>query len=168
MKRIALLLTIWSLSVTVARAQERPLHIKTNLPLWVLSVPNLCIEYQFAPKQSVSVGGHLGDFVFISEMAIQGVNIHYRKYFNRKSDDLKGFYLSPGVAYYAERYNDRFPPTYGVRTDIGLQHVFKSNIIIDAGAGLYWQLYEENVLEGENNFYVQPLLRANISIGYRF
>jgi len=166
MTRIVVILFI--LCATVTKGQEKPFHLKTNLPLWALTTPNLTVEYQLAPKQSLSVTGFKGEFVFISEMAIQGVNLHYRKYFNRQSDDLKGLYISPGLAYYAERYNDRFPPTYGARTDIGLQHVFNSNIIIDAGVGLYWQIYEEPVFDEQNAYELQPLLRANLSVGYRF
>ncbi len=168
MKRKIIFLAVLSLVTLQGMAQEKPFHLKTNLPLWALSTPNLTLEYQLAPRQSLSVTGYKGEFVFISETAIQGINLSYRKYFNRQSEELKGLYLSPGLAYFAERYNNRFPPTYGVRTDIGLQHVFKSNIIIDVGAGLYWQFYEEPILEDQEAFKLQPLMRANFSLGYRF
>lgn len=168
MRKIILIILLVSLLVLSSSAQLKPFHLKTNLPLWPITTPNLTLEYQIAPKQSLSLGGYKGEFVFISETAIQGINLSYRLYFNRLPEGLKGFYISPGLAYFAERYNNRFPPTYGVRTDIGLQHVFKSNIIIDVGAGLYWQFYEEPILEDQEAFKLQPLMRANFSLGYRF
>jgi hypothetical protein len=167
------LIVLWTLGASHSHAQDKPWHIKTNLPLWAITTPNLCVEYQMATKQSLSLSAYKGEFVFISETAVQGVNLAYRNYFNKQSDDLRGFYVSPGLAYFAERWNNRFPYTFGVRTDVGVQHIFESNIIIDIGAGIYWQILEEPWRNEEDGglssvWQFQPLLRANLSVGYRF
>lgn len=148
-------------SVTMI-AQERPYHLKTNVLHLLITAPQLCLEYQFLPRQSISGSAFKGEFVFFNPVRIQGAAISYTKYFNLRSEDLRGFYLSPGLTYLGIEENGVFDPNFGVHTDLGGQHIFSSNIILGFGAGINWLYY------GEKAFVFRPLLRAHINVGYRF
>lgn len=167
-----LIFILFSVIGVQAQSQEKTQLLKTNtLNLLFVGLPSISYEYQIGKKQSLQANLYKGRLTFLTLTKWAGASIMYRKYFNRKSKDIKGFYLSPGINLHHEytAYNTSLNTYgrsfYGLRTDIGYQYFApKSRFVFDSGIGLFTRLAE---YPNSGYFVVETDFRMNLSVGIR-